>query len=45
MSFEYLVDRLSGVLYRVIGTGNNGVRAVDLRGDGIRDVLKPWDHP
>ena len=45
MSFEYLVDRLSCVLYRVVGAGNNGVRAADLRGDGIRDVLKPWDHP
>ncbi len=45
MSFEYLVDRLSYVLYRVVGAGNNGVQAADLHGDGIRDVLKPWDLP
>jgi hypothetical protein len=45
VSFEYLVDRLSGVLYRVVGAGNNGVRTADLCGDGIRNVFKPWDHP
>jgi hypothetical protein len=45
MSFEYLVDRLSGVLYRVVGAGNNGMRTADLCSDGIRNVLKPWDLP
>jgi hypothetical protein len=45
MGFEYLVGWLSSVLHRVVGAGNHGMRAAGPRGDGICDVLKPWDHP
>jgi len=40
VSFEDLVDRLAGILHRVVCSRYHGVHAAHLRGNGVRDVLE-----